>query len=75
MKKRFCILLAAVMLLTFAACGEDTDKGAIDRDDTQRGNQVGDLCYGGSLTEISEQGVALSTFNPAALKKITVINF
>lgn len=41
----------------------------------KRGNEVGDVCYDAALTEISENGVALSTFDPTAFGKVTVINF
>lgn len=68
MKKLLCLFLALTMLFALGACGDD------DRDDVH-GNEVGDLCYSGQLTEISENGQALTTFDPAALGKVTVINF
>ncbi len=74
MKRLLCLLLAVVMTLALGACGKDADSH-IDRDDTKRGNEIGDRAYGTSLTEISKDGVALTTFNPTQLGKITVLNF
>lgn len=71
-KRLFCLLLAVTMLLCLCACGDDTD--ALPKEDG-RGNQVGDLAYSAALTEISENGQALTTFDPTALGKITVLNF
>ena len=74
-KRLLCLLLAAVMLY-LCACGNDGGSGEKkDKDTPQQGNEVGDLAYGGELTEISEKGVSLTTFDPTALGKITVINF
>ena len=77
MKRLLCLCLAMAMTLALCACGDDGGRRSshIDRDDTQRGNDVGDLAYGTSLTEISEDGIALTTFNPTELGKITVLNF
>lgn len=77
MKKLLCLLLAMAMLFALCGCGDDgrRDSSRDDREDTDRGNQIGDLCYRGELTEISENGQALTTFDPTSLGKITVINF
>jgi len=44
-------------------------------DDTQRGNQVGDLCYGYDLEILSDTGLTGQTLDPTETGKITVINF
>lgn len=81
MKRLLCLLLALTLTLSLCACGGDDSgkKNKNDRNDTsdtaQRGNQIGDLAYDAQLTEISADGVALTTFDPTALGKITVINF
>lgn len=81
MKRLLCLLLALIFALSLCACGDNDSrkKNKNDRNDTSdtapRGNQIGDLAYDAQLTEISEDGVALSTFDPTALGKITVINF
>lgn len=76
MKRLLCLLLAVAMLCALCACGDDSGhRKENDRDDTDRGNQLGDLAYSAALTEISENGQALSTFDPTALGKITVLNF
>ena len=43
--------------------------------DTERGNQVGDLCYGYDLELISDTGITGQTLDPTETGKITVINF
>ncbi len=40
-----------------------------------RGNQVGDLCYGSDLEVMTKDGKNGETIDPSALKKVTVINF
>lgn len=41
----------------------------------ERGNQVGDLCYGYDLEKIDATGILTETFDPAAAGTVTVINF
>ena len=40
-----------------------------------RGNQVGDLCYGEQLQIITPDGIQAETVDPTATGKVTVINF
>lgn len=43
--------------------------------DAERGNQIGDLCYGYDLTIIRPDGITGETVDPTQTGKITVINF
>ncbi|MBO5129906.1 MAG: 4Fe-4S binding protein [Oscillospiraceae bacterium] len=43
--------------------------------DTERGNEVGDLCYSDNLRIITPDGITEETIDPTATGKITVINF
>ena len=79
MKHILCLLLTLAMLFSLCACGADGHKhgadGHIDRHDLTYGNQIGDLCYGTTLTAIDQNGYTSHTFDPTATGKITVINF
>lgn len=83
MKRLLCLLLALTLTLSLCACGDDggSKKNKNDRNDTtpsntaQRGNQIGDLAYGTTLTAIDQSGYTDHTFDPTSLGKITVINF
>ena len=43
--------------------------------DENRGNQVGDLCYGYDLEIVTGEGVTDKTIDPTTTGKITIINF
>ncbi len=43
--------------------------------DTERGNELGELCYNYNIPIVTANGVTEETFNPAAAGKITIINF
>ena len=78
MKRILCLLLAMVLVLSLAACGETPDDGSAIKDrpeNAKRGNQIGDLAYGATLTEIDQNGYTDHTFDPTEQGKITVINF
>ena len=76
MKRILCLLLALAMLFALCACGDDgRDDSHIDRHDLTYGNQIGDLCYGNTLTEIDQNGYTGDSISPTKLNKITVINF
>ncbi len=48
----------------------------VGENETPRGNQPGDLCYGEEIALFDENGLTGETFDPAAnIGKITVINF
>lgn len=40
-----------------------------------RGNQVGNLCYGADLTIVTGDGITTQTIDPTATGKVTLINF
>ena len=71
------VVMAAVLIgsVTYFAL-QDTDPapnpGASQQD---RGNQVGDLCYGYDLTVVDGNGPTGETIDPSATGKVTVINF
>lgn len=71
MKRLFCLILVFSLSLSLTACGKDNSPAKA----AKHGNQIGDLCYGITLTEIDQNGYTDRTFDPAALGKITVINF
>ena len=78
MKRILCLLLAMVLVLSLAACGETPDDGSAIKDrpeNAKRGNQIGDLAYGATLTEIDQNGYTDHIFDPTRQGKITVINF
>jgi len=43
--------------------------------DTERGNQIGDLCYGYELEIVDKNGIRAETIDPTQTGKITIINF
>lgn len=56
----------------------NADADRISQGDTQQteyGNQVGDLCFGEKLQSITPSGISDSTLDPTSTGKITVINF
>ena len=71
------VVMAAVLIgsVTYFAL-QDTDPapnpGASQQD---RGNQVGDLCYGYDLTVVDGNGPTGETIDPSATGTVTVINF
>ena len=76
MKRLLCLLLAVLLALSLAACGEDEGEPIKTRpENAVRGNRIGDLAYGTVLTEIDEGGVTDRTLDPTTTGKITVINF
>ncbi len=75
MKRTLCLILALILTLSLTACGDDGSAIKDRPENAERGNQIGDLCYGATLTEIDESGYTDHTFDPTASGKITVINF
>ena len=71
------VLMAAALIgsVTFFALQETApapNPGASQQD---RGNQVGDLCYGYDLTVVDGNGPTGETIDPSATGTVTVINF
>lgn len=75
MKRLLCLILALILTLALTACGDDGSAIKDRPDNAQRGNQIGDLAYGTTLTEINENGYTNHTFDPTERGEITVINF
>lgn len=76
MKRTLCLLPALILALSLAACGGDDGAPIKNQpENAVRGNQIGDLAYGTTLTEIDEGGYTDRTLDPTATGKITVINF
>ena len=79
--KKLCRSLSAVLLvlvLGFAIGfywneSEAAPSPAVS--DTERGNQVGDLCFGYDLQIVDGTGLTGATLDPTATGKITVVNF
>lgn len=81
-QKRITRSISAVLLIAILAgvigyywTQEDSrnpDPGTYSQ---ERGNQVGDLCYGADLTVVTGSGETGETIDPTATGKVTVINF
>ena len=73
------VIAAVVMLAVLVGAvvyywqaDSDPNPGVVD---TQRGNEVGDLCYGYDLELVDADGVTGGTVDPSATGQITVVNF
>jgi len=80
-KKRFWTRLVATVAMLAVLVGSgvyhwvvSSDEVTIDLD-AERGNQVGDLCYGYDLPVITADGIREETMDPTALGRVTVNNF
>lgn len=65
------VLLVAILICSVAFYWNDESNNL----STQKGTEVGDLCYGADLTVIDESGITQSIVNPVETNKITIINF
>ena len=80
-KKRFVTRLVATVALLAILVGTGVYHWKVSSDkvhievDPDRGNQVGDLCYGYDLPIITADGIQEETMDPTALGRVTVINF
>ncbi|MBR3779377.1 MAG: 4Fe-4S binding protein [Clostridia bacterium] len=80
-KKRFVTRLVATVALLAILVGTGvyhwkvSTKKVTIQVDTDRGNQVGDLCYGYDLPIITADGIQEKTMDPTTLGRVTVINF
>lgn len=72
-----CLLL--IVLLVGAIIYYWNDESNISNnsnsEQTEQGNEIGDLCYGADLPIVDETGVTTETINPIKTGKITIINF
>ena len=83
MKKILALLLAMLMILSFAACQDSqeemttTEPEVTEPEETlpPEGNAVGNLCYGYDLPVVDENGETGETINPVKTGNVTVINF
>ena len=70
------ILMAAVLIGAIVHYwNEETPAVNPVVSDTERGNEVGDLCYGYDLEIVDSTGILTETIDPSATGKITIINF
>lgn len=69
------VVMLAVLAGAVAYYWQEDSGAAPGVVDTQRGNEVGDLCYGYELEIVNADGVTGETIDPAATGRITVINF
>ena len=80
-KRKTCKIITTVVMaaVLIGAIGyywslEDTPNLAI-AGNTDRGNQVGDLCYDYDLTIVDGTGITETTIDPTRTGKITIVNF
>lgn len=66
-----CVLLVAILITSVAFYWNDSTSNL----PTQKGTEVGELCYGADLTIMDENGITENTVNPIQTSKITIINF
>jgi len=82
-KRRFitrcisAVVMLAVLLGAFIYYWNDSSNEPIlpSVSDTERGNQIGDLCYGYELEIVDKNGIRAETIDPTQTGKITIINF
>ncbi len=71
-----CILLIALLIgSVIYFWNEDSNKTPVQNEQTEQGNEIGDLCYGADLNIITADDITENTVNPVKTGKITVINF
>lgn len=66
-----CVLLVAILIGSVAFYWNDESNNI----PTEKGTEVGDLCYGADLAIIDESGITQNTINPVETGKLTIINF
>ena len=69
------IVMTVVLVAAIGYYWSQDDAPNLPIGDTNRGNQVGDLCYGYDLEIVTGDGILTETVDPTATGKITVINF
>lgn len=72
-----CLLLIGLLVgaIIFYWNDESNNTTNFDIEQTEQGNEVGDLCYGADLPIVDGTGVTSETINPVETGKITIINF
>ncbi|MBQ4332752.1 MAG: 4Fe-4S binding protein [Clostridia bacterium] len=79
-RKRLVTRIVAGLLMLAVLAGAigyywTQDSGPAGPADTQRGNQVGDVCYSYPLDVVTGDGVTGETVDPSATGRVTVLNF
>ena len=72
------VILAAVLVFAIVHYWNENNAAPVSPviSDTERGNEVGDLCYSDTLQIITPEGISeTETIDPTATGKITIINF
>ena len=72
-----CLLLIGLLVgaIVYYWNDESNTTTGSDVEQTEQGNEVGDLCYGAELPIVTGSGVTDETINPIKTGKITIINF
>ncbi len=71
-----CILLLALLVGAAAYYWQTAPDAVIPQEDqTEQGNQVGDLCFSSDLSIVTPDGISGDTVDPTDTGKITIINF
>ncbi len=73
----FCLLLVGLLAGAIVYYWNDESHNSSNSgiEQTEQGNEVGDLCYGADLPIVDGTGVTNETINPVKTGKITIINF
>lgn len=75
LRATIAVLMAAVLIGAIVRYWNDDTGTRTDTGSVERGNEVGDLCYGYDLEIIGADGLTGTTVDPTRTGKITVINF
>lgn len=72
-----CVLMIALLVGAFVYYWNDGNEKTPPEqtEQTEQGNEIGDLCYGAELAIINGSGISKETVNPINSGKITIINF
>ena len=72
-----CLLLIGLLVGSIIYYWNDESNTSTNSssEQTEQGNEVGDLCYGADLPIVDGTGVTSETINPIKTGKITIINF
>lgn len=72
-----CIIMIAFLVGVILYYWNDDSNtvNSSQTEQTEQGNEVGDLCYGADLEIVDGSGITTETINPTETGKITIINF